>query len=317
MYMLKENFLKKFLGALFGLILCSFPWIPLANANNLNPTIQIGSTGRYVKLLQMNLNGLDHNYNDFGIDGIYGIITQQSVESYQDESELPRDGIVDATTWKVLTDDVIAVQKRLNSLGYNVGLPDGSFSQITIKALKQFQRANMLYPDGVVNPRTRRELFNPQAKDKVEYQSTSNSISSLNSYVAKLAIKFIDRAKANNLEVRILTTFRSWDEQDKLYAQGRNAPGNIITNTKGGASYHNWGLAFDVVLFENGVISHDLRKYTKMGKLGRQVGLKWGGNFKDIVDLSHFQYTFGLSTQTLLEGGKPSSYQPPMREWLH
>jgi peptidoglycan LD-endopeptidase CwlK len=228
MYLLKESFLKKLLGVLFGLILFSFPRVSLANVNNLNPTIQFNSTGRYVKLLQMDLDGLDHNFNNFGVDGIYGIKTQQSVGNYQDEFELPRDGIVDAATWKVLTDDVIAVQKRLNSLGYNVGHADGSFSEMTIKALKRFQRANMLYPDGVVNPRTRRKLFNPHPKDKVEYQPTSNSISSLNSYVAKLARKFIDLAKANNLDVRILTTFRSWNEQDKLYAQGRNAPGEII-----------------------------------------------------------------------------------------
>ena len=43
-----------------------------------------------------------------------------------------------------------------------------------------------------------------------------------------------------------------------------------------------------------------------MGKLGEQVGLEWGGSFKSIVDYPHYQYTFGLSTEDLLNGKRPT-----------
>ena len=271
------------------------------------PLLQLGSTGPYVQLLQMDLNGLGGNFNNFMIDGVYGIKTQQAVGSYQDEYDLPRDGIVGPVTWKVLTDNVMAVQRRLNAIGYNAGYPDGWFGQMTTNALLRFQRDNGLYQDGIVNPRTRQKLFNPYPKDNFEYRPSSNAISSLDPKVAQLARKFLDLTKENNLDVRITAAFRSWNEQDRLYAQGRSTPGDVITNAKGGESYHNWGLAFDAALFENGVMSNDLEKYKKMGKLGEQVGLEWGGSFKDIVDLPHFQYTYGLSTEDLLNGVRPSS----------
>ena len=50
------------------------------------------------------------------------------------------------------------------------------------------------------------------------------------------------------------------------------------------------------------MISNDAEKFKKMGRLGKQVGLEWGGDFKDIVDYPHFQYTLGLSTQDLQNG---------------
>lgn len=269
------------------------------------PVLQIGSTGPYVQLLQMNLNGLGGNFNNFAIDGVFGIKTQQAVGSYQDEYKLPRDDIVGPITWKVLTDNVKAIQRGLNARGYNAGNPDGWFGQATTYAVIRFQRDNGLYPEGVVNPRTRRKLFNPNPKDNYEYRPTSNSINSLNPYVAQLARKFLDLTRANNLDVRILAAFRSWDDSDRLYAQGRTTPGPIISNSRGGESYHNWGLAFDAAPFENGVKSNDVKKFKTMGRLGEQVGLEWGGGFKDLIDYPHFQYTFGLSTEDLLNGVTP------------
>jgi peptidoglycan L-alanyl-D-glutamate endopeptidase CwlK len=269
------------------------------------PILRLGSTGLYVQLLQMNLNGLGGNFNNFGIDGVFGARTEEAVKNYQDEYKLPRDGIVGPATWSILTQNVRATQNRINALGYNAGYPDGWFGRKVTNALKKFQRDNGLYPEGIVNPRTRQKLFNPHPKDNFEYRPSSNSLSSLNPYVANLARKFLDLTKANGLDVRITTAFRSWDEQDRLYNQGRTTPGDIITNARGGESYHNWGLAFDAAPFENGIISNDIEKYNEMGRLGEQVGLKWGGSFKDLVDLPHFQYTFGLNTEDLLNGVRP------------
>lgn len=269
------------------------------------PLLQVGSTGPYVRLLQMNLNGLGGNFNNFTIDGIFGMKTQQAVGSYQDEYKLPRDGVVGPQTWRVLTDNVKAVQRLLNAFGYNAGYPDGWFGQMTTDALKRFQSANGLFPEGILNPRTRQKLFNPNQTDHFESRPGSSSINSLNPYVAERARRFLALTAANGLDVRILYAFRSWDEQDRLYAQGRTTPGDVITNARGGESYHNWGLAFDAAPFENGRMSDDLDKFRRMGRLGVQAGLEWGGNFIDLVDYPHFQYTFGLSTADLLNGVRP------------
>lgn len=43
-----------------------------------------------------------------------------------------------------------------------------------------------------------------------------------------------------------ISGFRSFEEQDRLFAQGRTVPGKKVTQAKGGQSLHNFGLAIDV-----------------------------------------------------------------------
>src|SRR5215471_18388685 len=47
------------------------------------------------------------------------------------------------------------------------------------------------------------------------------------------------------IEILVVQGLRTWAEQDALYAQGRTASGQIVTNARGGQSYHNFGLAVD------------------------------------------------------------------------
>lgn len=49
-----------------------------------------------------------------------------------------------------------------------------------------------------------------------------------------------------------ISGFRSFEEQAGLYSRGRTQPGPIVTNSKPGLSFHNWGLATDWAYFENG-----------------------------------------------------------------
>lgn len=50
--------------------------------------------------------------------------------------------------------DVLELQKLLNSLGYECGVPDGKFGSRTVLAVKMFQVNNGLTADGVVGPLT-------------------------------------------------------------------------------------------------------------------------------------------------------------------
>jgi peptidoglycan L-alanyl-D-glutamate endopeptidase CwlK len=253
----------------------------------------------------MNLIGLSKNYNNFVIDNFFDRKTEDVIKNYQSDIKLPGDGIVGPATWASLIKRVKLIQAKLNSLGNHAGSPDGWFGQTTINTVKRFQRNYGLVQDGVVTPRTRVSLFAPHSADNFERRLSSTALSSLDPYVASLAGKFLRLARANNLDVHITNGFRSWDESDRLYAQGRTTPGPIVSNARGGDSYHNWGLAFDAAPFENNQISNDPTKFHLMGRLGEQVGLEWGGTFKSIVDLPHFQYTFGLTTEDLQNGKRP------------
>jgi peptidoglycan LD-endopeptidase CwlK len=269
------------------------------------PTIRLGSTSEYVRLLQMNLNGLALNYNNFAIDGTYDAKTMAVVKDFQDRFQMESNGIVEAHTWSILIEQVMLVQKQLNINGYNVGYPDGWYRTSTTGSVQNFQQKNGLQPLGIFDPRTRRKLFNPHPQDNMDKRPSSNDLTSLQPYVAMLARRFLELTRMQNLDVRITTAFRSWDESDRLFAQGRTTPGPIVTNARGGDSYHNWGLAFDAAPIENGEVSTDIQKYFSLGHIGEQLGLKWGGTFKSIIDYPHFQYTFGLNTWDLLNGVTP------------
>jgi len=114
------------------------------------------------------------------------------------------------------------------------------------------------------------------------------------------ATKFINQAESElEIKLRVTQGLRTFAEQDDLYAKGRTAPGKIVTNAKGGQSYHNYGLAVDVVEIRNGQAIWD-KNWSTISKIGIRNGFEWGGNFKSIPDNPHFQMTLGYSIPELL-----------------
>lgn len=109
---------------------------------------------------------------------------------------------------------------------------------------------------------------------------------------------------------------RTIAEQNELYAQGRTKPGKIVTNAKGGQSYHNYGLAVDIVLlwdkdgngtFETAVwdtktdFDGDKKSdWMEIVAIFKRYGWEWGGDWK-FSDPPHFQKTFGKSIADLLK----------------
>ena len=122
--------------------------------------------------------------------------------------------------------------------------------------------------------------------------------------VQPMARALVQKSAANGIKIKIISGLRTYEEQDKLYAQGRTAPGNIITKAKGGYSNHNFGIAFDVGVFEGAKYLPESPKYKAVGVLGMELGLEWGGNWKTLVDQPHFQlrpaWATGISERQML-----------------
>lgn len=104
------------------------------------------------------------------------------------------------------------------------------------------------------------------------------------------------------VRLRFTHTLRTFAEQDKLYLQRPK-----VTNAKGGQSYHNYGLAFDIVIlydkdgngtFETASYAFD-DNFKKVVAYFKSQGWAWGGDFKSIKDNPHFEKTFGYSTNQL------------------
>ena len=141
------------------------------------PTLRYGNEGPSVRILQMDLNGLNYNYNGLKINGVFDSLTDEVVRDFQAEHKLVIDGIVGPITWRNLLGEVIKIQSKLNSVGFNSGIPDGIFGPKTTDAVKRFQSVNGLKIVGVINPRTREKLFNPNPTDDYRTRPSSADLS--------------------------------------------------------------------------------------------------------------------------------------------
>lgn len=123
-------------------------------------------------------------------------------------------------------------------------------------------------------------------------------IKTLHPAIQKQAISFIQEAEKAGIKLRVTSALRTFDEQQALYNKGRTTAGRVETNAKAGYSYHNFGLAFDVVEIKGGKTLWNNPNWSKIGALGEKYGFEWGGKWK-FVDKPHFQKSFGLSTAAL------------------
>lgn len=157
-----------------------------------------------------------------------------------------------------------------------------------------------------------------------QYQSIKNAmgnfdarseagIMTLQPDAQRKAREFLKATTALPLTYKIISGTRTYAEQDELFAHGRTKPGPRVTNARGGQSNHNFGIAWDVGIFDNGkyltgATHEEEQAYIDLGThiLANVTGLEWGGNWHDFVDRPHFQLTTGqtvAAVRELFEGG--------------
>ena len=154
--------------------------------------------------------------------------------------------------------------------------------------------------DGKAGPQTWGAIYERIVNKKVDVQKplvtidpvdsrSEKTIATLLPEVQPIARALVQKSSDVGITIKIINGLRTYEEQDALYAQGRTAPGNIVTNARGGHSNHNFGIAFDIGVFEGNKYLPESPKYKTVGALGIDLGLEWGGNWKTIVDQPHFQ----------------------------
>lgn len=110
---------------------------------------------------------------------------------------------------------------------------------------------------------------------------------------------------------RFAHTTRTFAEQKALFEKRPK-----VTNASAGLSYHNYGLAIDIVLlkdkdgngtFETASWETDVDfdgdgkdDWMEIVTIFKQYGWTWGGDWK-FTDKPHFEKTFGLSVRELLK----------------
>lgn len=124
--------------------------------------------------------------------------------------------------------------------------------------------------------------------------------------VAEKARELIKKAYDEGIGIAITQGFRSFAEQNALYAKGRTVKGTKVTNAKGGQSIHNYGLAVDFCIFDDKkqpqwTVNKDWKRVVEIAEgMGFEAGLRW-----EFYDPPHLQMTFGLTLKQLQAGKRP------------
>ncbi len=195
-------------------------------------------------------------------------------------------------------DDVIFHQRLLKAQGLYGGTVDGRWGPQTEAADAEFERRGAgLRALGEFEARSERVL------------------AGLHLTAQAAARRLLALGREGGFVARLVSGTRSYAEQDRLHAQGRYGnPRPRVTNARGGQSNHNFGIAWDIGLFDaegrylNGDTAAEIGEYRRLGELARPLGLEWGGDWSSLPDVPHYQLPTGrtvAATRRLFEAGQP------------
>ena len=292
---------------------------------NTNTTLQIGSSGAEVNLLQARLTMLKF-FNDT-IDGKFGTKTAAAVSAFQSQNGLTADGIAGPKTLAAIyankakeaaaeaqaTEEptlskaaamhmgsagaeVRALQRALISLGYLTGAADGIYGTKTYLAVKAFQTAAKLTADGMAGEATLKALESAQKK------STSTAAASSTPATAVVTGTVFKAPSA--AEVR----FADWYNETR--AQAKLMPKAIIYDYKTGLHYNVHMFSFGKHCDAEPITASDTAiMYQIMGMNNWTAHAVW-------VILQRRQGVHGLHPQPRPRGGQHLRQQPG-RPHLH
>lgn len=184
-------------------------------------------------------------------------------------------------------DDVEFYQRLLASMGFYRDRIDGDWGPNTDAADQAFEAAS----------RALRSQFG-----ELDARSEGN-LATLHIVAQRRLREFMARLRDARFArvVRVLSGTRTYAEQNRLFAKGRfGNPGPRVTNARGGSSNHNFGIAWDIGIFDGGEYldgdtADESRWYDRAAEAGLAAGLDWGGNWTTFTDKPHYEVQTGLS----------------------
>jgi peptidoglycan LD-endopeptidase CwlK len=187
-------------------------------------------------------------------------------------------------SYSLFADDILFFQRLLRAEGLYLAALDGEWGPKTEKAAREFERRaeQISFETRTFDPRSERCILTLSLKAQRE------------------ARQFLCRIIDGRVNARILSGTRTYAEQNALFRQGRYGnPGTSVTNARGGFSNHNYGIAWDIGIFNAmGGYLADGVEYDRAAKIGLSSQIEWGGKWK-MVDKPHYQLRLELSVAAL------------------
>ena len=180
---------------------------------------------------------------------------------------------------QLFSDDVMFLQRFLKCCGLYQGGVSGEWDPTTDRALTSFDSRC----DEIA---ARLGRFDARSE---------RLIATLHPRAQEHARAFLKRVRDAGIDARIISGTRTYAEQEALYRQGRwGNPGPVVTKARGGHSNHNFGIAWDIGVFENGKYMTTSQPYERAAAIGVTPEIEWGGSWKSFPDRPHYQLATGL-----------------------
>ena len=192
----------------------------------------------------------------------------------------------------LLPDDVLFLQRVLSAAECYGGSHDGMWSRFVDEADAKLCELTHALAElhGRFDDRSERHLRTllPRAQDA--------------------ARQFLRRLRDAGIDARVISGTRSYFEQDALYRIGRfGDPRPPVTNARGGESRHNFGIAWDIGIFQSGRYLTREARYEAAASL-RPANVEWGGACEVFRDAPHFHLAVDLplaEIRACFESGRP------------
>lgn len=139
----------------------------------------------------------------------------------------------------------------------------------------------------------------------------SRKISDLLASAATACTQWQAACRARGVDVLIYCTYRSPQEQDECYAQGRTLPGPIVTKARAWESWHQYRCAWDAIPYtpahspdwtysdRNNDKIPDEPWWRVLVEEAQKLGIEWAGNWTTFKEFCHWQFPNGRTQAQL------------------
>lgn len=159
----------------------------------------------------------------------------------------------------------------------DAALTGDGWLRVAADGFQGFVKASFLEPIGSTNGAAP-PIGSAVPASTVDVDAKNRNLALLHPAFRERITRVVDRLAHEQIPFRIFEAYRAPERQARLYRQGRDLPGSIVTRARAWSSFHQYGVASDLVLFDPSWTWDDSGVrggwWKRMQEIGREEGLR-------------------------------------------